>query len=274
MELTGQALPPERYRLFIAVRRGVPLFLAAVLMALAVVEPHVRLWPSGLPPGWPRGWMVLGAMACLGEVWPTFKRGRTYLRARNAIMGWDTKWVWALRPLFRALGREEAWILSFCGWNNHRVRQAFQARRSRRTLILLPHCIQMARCKAEVLTDLSNCYECGLCPVGDYLPLQLSHGWETRLTNRSHKAYREARAYRPDLIVAVSCVDRLFKGLVKMTEVPCYVIPLQLPHRMCVDTTFSVPHLLAAMETLVEPKADPNARPEPRILPFHREGIA
>jgi hypothetical protein len=121
-----------------------------------------------------------------------------------------------------------------------------------------------------VLTDLSNCYECGLCPVGDFLPLQLELGWASRITNRSHKAYREAREYRPDLIVAVSCVDRLFKGLVKMPEVPCYVIPLALPHRMCVDTTFSVPHLMAAMATLVEPREGA----EERILPFHREGIA
>ena len=90
-----------------------------------------------------------------------------------------------------------------------------------RALVLLPHCIQMARCKADVLTDLGNCYECGLCSVGDLLPLQLERGWATRITNRSHKAYREARDYRPDLIVAVSCSDRLLKGLVKLPEIPC-----------------------------------------------------
>jgi uncharacterized protein len=262
--MTQSSLPQERYRLFLAVRRGVPLTLAAGLMALAVVE------PAGL--AWPRGWLVLAAVAFLGEVWPTFKTGTAYLKARNAIMRWDAGWVWVLRPLFRRLGMEEAWILSFCAWNNHKVRGAFETRKARRTLVLLPHCIQMARCKAEVLTELSNCYECGLCPVGDFLALKLTHDWESRISNRSHKAYREARAYRPDLIVAVSCVDRLFKGLVKMPEVPCYVIPLGLPHRMCVDTTFSVPHLLAAMNTLVEPR-EGQAEGE-RIVPFHREGIA
>ena len=259
------SLPPERYRLFLAVRRGVPMTLAALLLVLALLEPAGRAWP--------RGWMILGAMAFLVEAWPTFKTGRAFLKARGTILRWDTKWVWALRPLFRSFDLEETWLLSFYGWNNHRVRSAFQHRKARRTLLLLPHCIQMARCKADVLTDLANCYECGLCPVGDYLPLQLQNQWETRIANRSHKAYREARAYRPDLIVAVSCVDRLFKGLVKMTEVPCYVIPLALPHRMCVDTTFSVPHLLAAMGTLVEPR-EPVAAVD-KILPFQRrEGIA
>ena len=54
-----------------------------------------------------------------------------------------------------------------------------------------------------------------------------------------------------------------------MPELPCYVIPLNLAHGMCVDTDFSVPHLLAAMETLVEPR-----RPEAEVQPLRREGIA
>jgi hypothetical protein len=140
-----------------------------------------------------------------------------------------------------------------------------------RALVLLPHCIQLARCKADVLTDLGKCYECGLCSVGDLLPLQLQRGWDTRITNRSHKAYREARDYRPDLIVAVSCSDRLLKGLTRLPEVPSYVLPLELNHGMCVDTTFSVPHLLAAMELLVEPKARTG---DERVVPLQREGIA
>ena len=149
--MTQSPLPPERYRLFIAVRRGVPLALAAFLMALALLEPAGRHWP--------RGWLILGAVACLGEVWPTFKSGAAYLKARPAIMRWDAKWVWTLRPAFRRAGLEEAWILSWCAWNNHKIRQAFRTRKARKSLVLLPHCIQMAKCKAEVLTDLSSCYE-------------------------------------------------------------------------------------------------------------------
>jgi hypothetical protein len=249
------ALPPERCRLFLAVRCGVPLVLAAVFLGLALVSRAAH--------GWEHGWLLLGAMAALGEVWPAFQRGRTIIRR-------DVRWAWGLRPVFRALGLEEVWLRSFCAWNNLRVRSVFQQRRSRRTLVLLPHCIQMARCKAEILKDLSKCYECGLCSVGDILPLQIARGWETRISNRSHKAYREARAYRPDLIVAVSCVDRLFKGVMKMKEVPCYLIPLELPHRMCVDTTFSVPHLMAAMETLAEPRPAGDGK----VQPLRREGIA
>jgi hypothetical protein len=248
------SLPAENCRAFLLVRRGVPLLGAALLLALAALE------PAG------RGWYLLGAVALLAEVRPSFFSGASLRQLRTPILRWDGIWVRALRPLARWLRLEDAWILSFCGWNNRRVLQGFRRRKAARALVLLPHCIQLARCKADVLTALGNCYECGLCSVGDLLPLQLERGWATRITNRSHKAYREARDHRPDLIVAVACTDRLLKGLVKLPEIPCYVIPLELPHGMCVDTGFSVPHLLAAMDALVEPRA--------AVVPLQREGIA
>jgi len=256
--MEARSLPPERPRLFLAIRRGIPLGLALAGSVAALVQTQAR------------GWLLLLAVACLAEVGPTFKRGESYLKNRRAIIRWDGLWVKAFLPLARLLGRNEAWLLSFCAWNNRRVREAFEARPARRALVLLPHCIQMARCKAGILDDLSTCHECGLCPVGDYLQASLEGRWDARISNRSHKAYREAREFQPDLIVAVSCADRLLRGLVKLPEVPVYAIPLQLPHGMCVDTTFSVPHLRAAMETLVEPRG----AGEGKVHLLRREGIA
>lgn len=243
---------------FLAVRRGLPIGLAALALGAAWLD------------GGNRGWFLLAAVGCLAEVWPTFRRGASYLRHRRAIVRWDGAWTFAFRPLARLLGREEAWILSFCAWNNRRVREVFETRPARNALILLPHCIQLARCKADIFEDLKQCYECGLCPVGDVLESSLRERWNVRISNRSHKAYREAREARPDLIVAVSCADRLLKGLTRLAEVPSYVLPLQLPHGMCVDTQFRVPHLVAAMETLVERRTEGEAK----VRPLHREGIA
>ncbi len=245
-------LPRERYGLFLAVRRGIPLLVAVVALLAAAF--HLE----------GRGWWMLACVAGLAAAWPTFLAGPAYLRSRPAIMRWDGLWALAIRPAARWLGQEDAWILSFCAWHNHRVREAFRDRKARRALILLPHCIQMARCKAGILDDLQACYDCGKCAVGDYMNAALGGRWEGRITNRSHKAYREAREYRPDLIVAVSCTDRLLKGLIKLPETPSYVIPLSLPHGMCVDTDFSVPHLMAAMEALVQPVVPP-AKVQPLV---------
>ncbi len=229
-------------RLFLLVRRGLPMAGSLAGLVLALLEPNAR------------GWYLLISIACAAEVWPTFSSGQAFLKNRAASIRWDGLWVKAFRPLARALGRERDWILSFCAWNNRRVQAVFERERARKALVLLPHCIQAADCKADVISDLGHCFQCGRCPAGDVLEGMLAGRWDCRISNRSHKAYREAREFRPDLIVAVSCSDRLLKGLLKLPEVPCYVIPLQLPHGMCVDTTFSVPHLQAAMECLVQPR--------------------
>ncbi len=247
--MTPTSLPVERYGLFLWVRRGLPALGVALAMGLAAAD-HGR-----------RGWWLIAAAACFFILWPTFHAGESYLRHRASIVRWDGRWVRFLRPLARVAGKEDAWILSFCGWNNHRVAQAFRGRRAKRSLVLLPHCIQMAKCKAEIFQDLQNCFECGLCPVEDVLRGTLQRDWEARITNRSQKAYREAREFRPDLVVAVSCTDRLLKGLTKLPEVPAYVIPLALPHGMCVDTRFDVSHLMAAMEELAEPRREPRIQP-------------
>jgi hypothetical protein len=247
------ALPAENYHAFLLVRRGVPLAGAVALLALGALDRTLMAW------------CLVGVVALLAEVRPTFLRGKDYLQLRRPILRWDALWVRALRPAARWFRAEEAWVLSFCAWNNHRVREALAGRKARRALVLLPHCVQMARCKADVQQDLVQCYQCGLCPVGDLLPAHLERGWATRITNRSHKAYQEARTYQPDLVVAVACHDRLLKGLTRLPQVPCFVIPLDLPHGMCVDTTFQVPHLLAAMEALVERKESE------KVVPLRRD---
>lgn len=242
-------LPPEKTTPFLLVRRGIPITLGCASLLAALVE------PSG------RGWYLLFSMICLAEVWPTFKSGAGYLRARHASLRWDGAWVRVFRPLARLLGGEEAWLLSFCGWNNRKVREHFAVHQARKALVLLPHCIQAAHCGAGIGESLGNCFACGQCPVGDVLPNMLAGKWNCKILNRSHKAYRETRAFEPDLVIAVTCPDRLLKGLLKLPEVPCYVIHLRLPHGMCVDTTFSVPHLCAAMELMVEPRREGNVRP-------------
>lgn len=250
-------LPVERGTLFLWVRRGVPLATGACAFAIAALH------ATG------RGWWLLAGVGALAAAWPSFLHGGSFHRNRSAVMRQDGLWASALRLPARWLGLEEAWILSFCRHNNQRVREALDGQRAKRALVLLPHCIQWAHCKAPVLDELQACYDCGQCSIGDYMNAALLNRWEGRISNRSHKAYREAREYRPDLLVAVSCPDRLLKGLLRLPEIPSYVIPLSLAHGMCVDTELNMPHLLAAMEALVEPR-----RPPGDILPLRHEGIA
>lgn len=238
---TPLQLPRERTWPFLMVRRGIPLFLGSLALGMALLHPGFR------------GWCLLGAVAFFAEVAPSFFSPRQSLKHRRALMRRDGLWVKALSPLMRMFKAEEAWVLAFCAWNNRKVAAHFKLHPSKRALLLLPHCVQIASCKWDVISDLSTCKQCGRCSLGDCVEAGVDHGWEMCLSNRSHKAYRDARAFQPELVVAVSCWSRLLKGLLRLPEVPCYVIPLQLPHGMCVDTQFTVAHLRAAMALLTQP---------------------
>jgi hypothetical protein len=75
-------------------------------------------------------------------------------------------------------------------------------------------------------------------------------------------AYNEARKYSPDIVVAVACTDRLVKGLTRLPEVPSYAIPLDLPHGMCINTTFDFQRLMQVMNTIAEPPS-PHSKIQP-----------
>lgn len=223
---------------FLWVRRAVPFATALGALGAAGALPDLR------------GWLLLLAAAALAEVGGTFRKGRGYLAHRARLLRWDGLWVRALRPLARWAGLEEAWIQSFCAWNNARIASVFALEPARRALVLLPHCIQKASCRVDAQSAITACPGCGQCPVGDVLAARLAERWNVRLFNRSYKAYVAAREYQADLVVAVSCTDRLLKGLLSIPELPAVVIPLRLPHGMCVDTTFDLDRVEAALEAL------------------------
>lgn len=237
--------------LFLALRLGLPLGLAvAGLLCAALLR-------SG------QGWWLLLTVACVVEVSQGFQRGSADLKHRAAIVQREGLWVRAFRPLMRFLGSEDAWLRSFIAWNNARVERAFSGSKAQHALVLLPHCIQLARCKAGVSEDMDACYRCGQCVVGDVTEAALAGRWEARIFNRSHKAARFAKDFKPDLMVAVSCADRLLKGILKLPETPCFAIPLDLPRGMCVDTTFDTALLEEAMARLVRPRTESHDNVQP-----------
>lgn len=230
--------------MFLLVRRGVPAVSILLLLMLITLKSSWQIW------------YFIGIIALLIEITLTFIKGRAYLKNRSMLLGWDKAWASTLRPIIRCIGAEENWLLSFCHWNNYRIQQAFQFYRARRVLLLLPHCIQIAQCSANILHDLNKCYNCGLCNISSLLPLQDKYNLKSCINNRSHKAYQYARQYKPDLIIAIGCLDRLFKGLIRLSEIPSYIIPLDLKHGMCINTNFNIDHLVTAIDALVEARRD------------------
>jgi hypothetical protein len=227
--------------LFLLFRRGIPL----VGLALSIAS--ILIYPEYL------GWTLIAAIAILADLQSTFNTGSLYLAKRSPIVRWDGHWLQLLRPFFNYLNLENYWLLSFCAWNNQRVSKVFRNKKARNAIVLLPHCIQFTKCKAPVVDNLHSCFGCSKCIIKNVVAAAQKYNWDIRVSPRSRMAYNEARKNSPDIVIAVACPDRLVKGLTKLPEVPSYVIPLDLPHGMCVDTTFDFQRLLQAMNTIAEP---------------------
>jgi len=240
---------------YLILRRGIPL------MGLALVSMAILFHPPST------GWALIVAIATLVDLQSTFNSGALYLAKRSAIVRWDGYWLNVLRPMFVFPELEERWLLSFCAWNNQRISHAFRTRKARGAVVLLPHCIQLASCKAQVVEDLFSCFGCSKCTINSVADAVQAYNWDVRVAPRSRAAYNEAIKSNPDLVIAVACPDRLVKGLIRLSETPSYAIPLGLPHGMCVDTTFDFQHLQVAMNTLVEPS------PSSIIQPLRVNGV-
>jgi len=234
---------------FLFFRRGIPLLGIAMSLILILV------YPASL------GWALLAAVALAAEVSSAFNTGGLYPLKRQTTARLDSYWLRALRPVFKSLNFEEPWLRSFCAWNNRCVSGALSKTKVSKVVVLLPHCIQIVECGAQVAKDLQACFRCGKCVVDSAATAALRYNWDVRVSPRSRAAYAEARKSRPDLIIAIACPDRLVKGLLKLYEIPSYTIPLELPHGMCVNTTFDFQRLSQVMTTFAEPRTVSKIQP-------------
>jgi hypothetical protein len=234
---------------FLLFRRGIPVI--GVMLSMAAI----LLYPNTL------GWVLIVCIALMADLATTFFAGDFYLAKRRALLAGDGHWLQALRPLFGAFGFEGRWLQSFCAWNNRRVSHAFSAKKAQRVVVLLPHCVQTTGCGAPVVENIQSCFRCGKCVVGGAARTALECSWDIRLSPRSRAAYSEARKSRPDMVIAVACPDRLVKGLIRLPEIPSYVIPLDLPHGMCVDTTFDFQRLAQVMGAFADTRHAPRIQP-------------
>lgn len=157
----------------------------------------------------------------------------------------------------KALKLEEMWVDAYRNWNNAFVLKLFAHNKASKSIVLLPHCIQWSSCDAPILDDVMSCYNCGKCSIEDLISSKIINKWDAHITNRSYKAYQATKASKPDLIVAVSCNDRLIKGIRKLPDYPAYLIPLSLPYGMCVDADFSMVELEDSLRLLAQPKKSP-----------------
>ena len=139
---------------------------------------------------------------------------------------------WALRPFGNM---EQKYIDRLTDAQNRRVHKYLADSQISTVLLIMPRCVKLVGCRADVQNSLSQCRECRLCPLGDVARLCARFEIKALVAFRSHIAFEMARKHKPHLIIATACHDRLVKALRSMPEYPALLAPLTGMQKQCVN---------------------------------------
>jgi len=144
---------------------------------------------------------------------------------------------------------------SFIALNNQLVDAKHLRVPAEKTLILLPHCIQMFDCAIKITGNVDKCVRCGKCDISGLLELANSYGIDLAVATGGTLARKLIVEKRPRLIVAVACERDLPSGIRDSYPLPVIGILNQRPNGPCFNTHILLPEVERALQTYVIPKA-------------------
>ncbi|MFA5353804.1 MAG: DUF116 domain-containing protein [Thermodesulfovibrionales bacterium] len=122
--------------------------------------------------------------------------------------------------------------------------------RTRRMLILLPHCLQIQDCEVRITNEIHNCKRCGRCGIKDLIALADEKNLNLFVATGGTLARRIIREIRPEAIVAVACERDLSSGIVDSYPMPVIGIPNERPGGPCRNTRVNIEKVREAIELL------------------------
>jgi len=130
--------------------------------------------------------------------------------------------------------RKERFQAAVIALNNRLVR--LEGRRTKRILLLLPHCLQIDECTIRLTHNIYNCERCGRCEIRDLIELADEHNLSLSIATGGTLARKIVSEVRPEAIVAVACERDLSSGLVDSFPLPVLGIANQRPNGPCLNT--------------------------------------
>jgi hypothetical protein len=120
-----------------------------------------------------------------------------------------------------------------------------------RTLILLPHCIQLFDCAIKITGDVGKCIRCGKCDISGLLELANTYGIDLAVATGGTLARKLIVEKRPQLIVAVACERDLTTGIRDSYPLPVIGVLNQRPNGPCFNTRILLAEVEKALQTYV-----------------------
>lgn len=161
-----------------------------------------------------------------------------------------------LYPLLMGLGafmksRKEGlqrWVVSA---NNALVIK--EGVKSKKLLVLLPHCLQIDQCEIRLTHNVNNCKKCGKCGIKDLIAVSERYGLDIHVATGGNLARRLVMDLRPHAIVAVACERDLSSGIADTYPMPVLGVTNERPCGPCVNTRVDAAQVEAAINRLLGP---------------------
>lgn len=118
--------------------------------------------------------------------------------------------------------------------NNRLVRAEHP--KTKKILLLLPHCLQIDECTIRLTHNIYNCERCGRCEIRDLIEIADRNNLNLFVATGGTIARKIVTEIKPEAIVAVACERDLSGGLVDTYPLPILGIPNERPFGPCFNT--------------------------------------
>lgn len=131
-------------------------------------------------------------------------------------------------------GKREGFQRHIIKLNNMLVRR--QNIKTKKILLLLPHCLQINECNIRLTHNIYNCEGCGRCEIKDLIDVADENNLKLFVATGGTIARKIVMELKPEAIVAVACERDLSSGLVDTYPIPIFGISNIRPYGPCFNT--------------------------------------
>ncbi|MEW6107587.1 MAG: DUF116 domain-containing protein [Nitrospirota bacterium] len=132
-------------------------------------------------------------------------------------------------------GQKEGFQRIVISLNNRLVRG--ERPKTKKILLLLPHCLQINECTIRLTHNIYNCERCGRCEIKDLIEIADENNLDLFVATGGTIARKIVKEAKPGAIVAVACERDLSSGLVDTYPIPIIGISNVRPYGPCFNTS-------------------------------------
>lgn len=109
-------------------------------------------------------------------------------------------------------------------------------KKTKKILLLLPHCLQIEECTIRLTHNIHNCKGCGKCEIKDLIKIADENKLDLFVATGGTLARRIVKNIMPEAIVAVACESDMSSGIVDTYPLPVLGIINERPFGPCINT--------------------------------------